>query len=238
MKNKLLPLILLLISTGILPADDDFSFSSDKTEAVLAKGREYTTLTGNAIMISGSMEIHADKIELFGSDFRYARCTGNVRVTDDEKGILLFCDNLLFDREEEISRIEGYAEMVDQKNEIVVKGHFFEDRGKEEITLIQIGVRILKEDMVCRGEFARYLRKEKILELSGMPSVYWKGDEYSASRIIINLDTDEILLQGDVSGRIQSDESDTEEEQEIGEENESDEPEAVETTVEEKPDGE
>jgi lipopolysaccharide export system protein LptA len=98
--------------------------------------------------------------------------------------------------------------MQDTQNEIVVKGGFLENRGKEEVTIVQIGVRILKiadnRQMVCRSEFARYNRKTDRLVLSGTPVVFWKGDEYRASQILINLKTDEITLQGDVSGKIVS----------------------------------
>ena len=85
-----------------------------------------------------------------------------------------------------------------------VKGGFIENHDKDEITIIQIGVRLLKEDMICRSEFARYFRKDDILELSGLPVVFWKGDEYKATKITINLDTEEISLEGEVRGSITS----------------------------------
>ena len=64
--------------------------------------------------------------------------------------------------------------MQDGANGLLIRGGFFEDRGGEEgITLIQMGVRIMKiadeEVMICRSEFARYFRDRKILELSGLP---------------------------------------------------------------------
>ena len=65
--------------------------------------------------------------------------------------------------------------------------------------------------MVCRSEFARFRREEEILELSGMPYVYWKGDEYRASRIVINLKTDEIRLEGEVQGTVTTEEEQIEE---------------------------
>ena len=41
-----------------------------------------------------------------------------------------------------------------------------------------------------------------MLELSGLPVLFWKKDEYRASRIVMNLDTEEITLLGDVNGTI------------------------------------
>jgi hypothetical protein len=62
----------------------------------------------------------------------------------------------------------------------------------------------LKKDLVCRAEFAKYWRDKKLLELSGMPWVSRKSDIYQAARITINLDTEEISLEGDVQGTIQT----------------------------------
>jgi lipopolysaccharide export system protein LptA len=99
-------------------------------------------------------------------------------------------------------RFQENAIMEDKENEIVVKGGLIETWEDDEITIIQIGVRILKKDMVCRSEFARYLRKEDKLELSGMPRVIWKGDEYKALKILIDLENDEINLEGNVKGEV------------------------------------
>jgi lipopolysaccharide export system protein LptA len=195
----------MTLSAVLLPADT-FTFKSERMSTVVAEGQERTLLSGNARIVSNETRIEADEIELFGDESRYAVCSGDVTVKDEQQGILLTCDELFFDRERELSRVNGYCEMIDQKNELVVKGGFLENYGEEEITIIQIGVRILKEDMSCRSEFARYRRKDDTLELSGMPYVFWKGDEYQASRIIINLDTDEIRLEGEVQGTITTEE--------------------------------
>ena len=216
-KINLLPLFLCLGALVCAAADNNtFTFSSDTTQAVLAKGKERTVLSGNAVIFSDTTEIRADTIELYGEDFRYASCSGNVTARDEEKGIALRCDTLFYDRDEEKMVVTGYGEMQDQKNEMVVKGGFFEDDGIENITIIEIGVRILKiadgKEMACRSEYARYERDEDLLILSGMPEVFWKDDYYSASRITINLETDEIELQGKVSGSVSTEEEETDNE--------------------------
>ena len=45
-----------------------------------------------------------------------------------------------------------------------------------------------------------------------MPVVFWKNDEYRALRIIVDLDKDEITLEGKVSGSIFTEKEDKEEE--------------------------
>ncbi len=203
--------LLLLVFAAALPlgADESLFFSADSTIARFAEGREQTELSGNAMVETSDLLIKADRIELFGENFRYLRCSGNVQLENRKQDFLIRSSDLFVDRDREISRIEGYAEMEDGANGLLIRGGFFEDRGgDDEVTLIQMGVRIMKisdaEVMICRSEFARYFREEKVLELSGLPRVDWKGDVYQASRILVDLETDEIRLEGQVTGTVET----------------------------------
>ncbi len=215
MKGILLKLIILLLVFHPAPfsyAENQLTFSADSTVARFAAGKEETDLIGNARVETDEIEISADQIELFGKDFRYLRCSGSVELNHKTRDFQISSAQLFVDRDEEISRITGYAEMQDGANGLLIRGSFFEDRGGEEgITLIQMGVRIMKiadgEVMICRSEFARYFRDRKILELSGLPRVDWKGDVYQAARILIDLETDEIRLEGQVTGTVETEEA-------------------------------
>lgn len=201
MNARLAVLALLAIAAAGYAADTEtFTYSGDSVRATLAKGAERAVLTGHATVRSDDVLITADEIELLGKDFTVALATGTVHVVDAKRGIDLTAANLWYDRKEKITRIRGSAEMADLSNEIVVKGGFLEDRNEEGLTIIQIGVRIFRKELVCRSEFAKYWRDKKILELTGMPWVSRKGDEYRAAKITINLDTEEIVLEGSVQG--------------------------------------
>jgi lipopolysaccharide export system protein LptA len=181
-----------------------FTFQADRMETVLAKGRERTLLSGNAWVKTEENEIRADYMELTGADFQFIRCRGAVRVVNAEKGLELDSQELYYDRQAKVLRINGSVVMVDRKNELVVKGGFLEHWEGSDQTVIQIAVRILKKDLVCRAEYARYLRPENRLELSGMPVVNRKGDEYRALKIFVDLDKDTIRMEGDIRGRVTS----------------------------------
>ena len=209
MKNKKTAVsaaIALLIMPLTAVIGDSLLWTTGTQKTIFAEGREHSLLSGGAWISSGSIEIVAEEIELFGKDFRYALCRGSVRLTDLEREIILETEVLFFDRQEEIMRIDAYMEMQDMKNEVVVKGGFFEYFGKQEEIIIQIGVRIFKvseeSEIACRSEFARYDRENNVLELSGLPRVLRNDDEYRAARIVVNLDTDEILLEQGVSGTV------------------------------------
>ena len=201
--------VLALAALLLLPLSlraDTFTYSGDAMSTSLAEGSERAVLRGNARVETDDMRITADEIELFGKDFIYALCRGSVHVVDAKRGIELTANELFYNRKEKIARITGNAVMSDLKNEMVVKGGFIEDRDTEGLTIVQIGVRILKKDLVCRSEFAKYWRDRKILELSGMPFVTRKGDEYQAARIVVDLDTEEMTFEGEVKGSLETEE--------------------------------
>lgn len=206
--NRRVALLMMMLWVVWLPgtpsvaAASTFEFFGDSTRIVFAEGRERTRLTGNARVISDDTEIEADQIEIYGDDFRFAVATGNVRVVEREQEIVLTADRLIYDRRERITRAEGNAIMEDQRNETVVKGALLENRARDNLTIVQVGVRILGDDLTTRSEFARYRREQNVLELSGLPVVFWKGDQYRAARIVIDIDRDEISLQGEVRGTI------------------------------------
>lgn len=216
MSRKISFLVILIIGFLHHASAQTIRFSGDVMEAGIAKGREMMVLTGNAKLLTEDSIITADKMELFRG-FTFAVCTGNVLVINEEEELELTSDRLFYDSKDKILQVQGNAIMVDKKNEIVVKGGFIENWEEEDVTIIQIGVRILKEDLICRSEFARYLRSERMLELSGLPVVKVKGDEYSAVRIYVNLDDYSVRLEGGVEGSVHS-ETSAEKDEESGDE--------------------
>ena len=181
---------------------DQFSFSADRMETVLAEGRERTVLTGNAALTSDDTEIFADSIELYGDDLAFALSRGGVRVVQVGEGIELTSETVFYNRRDGIVRVEGDALLVDHDNEMVIRGGFLEHWEDRNETSIQIGVQILSDDLVARAQLVHYDRGKQTLALSGLPVVTWKGDEYRASRVFIDLDQDRIVLTGAVSGQI------------------------------------
>ena len=181
---------------------DTFTFKADRMSGSRALGRETTILTGNAEVRSDSLLLRADRIEIQGDDNQFIDCIGNVWGFDEEKNIVFFTDRLRYDRHEKIARLEGNSSLEDRENEIVARGRFIEYDDRNEIAVFQISVRLFKDDMVCRSEYAVYNRSEKLLELTGFPVVYKKDDVFNADRIRVDLDTDDVTMEGSVSGTI------------------------------------
>jgi lipopolysaccharide export system protein LptA len=201
---KKITFILLVVILTIPALADTFTFKADRMSGGKASGREVTVLVGNAEVKSDKLLLKADRIEIQGEDNQFIDCSGNVTGMEEEKNIFFQTDRLRYDRTLKIARLEGNSTLEDRKNEIVAKGRFIEYDDQAEVTVFQITVRLFKDNMVCRSEYAVYRRNEKILDLSGFPIVYKKEDEFRAERIRVDLDTDDVSMEGAVSGSIKN----------------------------------
>jgi len=196
--------VFCLIFTSRFAGADVFTFRADRMSGTKAIGKETTILIGNAEVRSDNLLLKASRIEIQGDNNQFVDCTGGVWGMEEEKNILFFTDRLRYDRKLKIARLEGNSTLEDRKNEIVAKGNFIEYDDQAEVTVMQISVRLFKDDMVCRSEYAVYRRNEKLLDLSGFPVVFKKDDEFRADRIRVDLDTDDVTMEGAVSGTIKN----------------------------------
>lgn len=210
--NLILAVLLSLTATQHLHADEETNardgvrFSSDHTEASVEEGEKTLRLSGDAWVETGSVRIEAETIEVSGERSRFIRATGSVSITDERQHITLSANSILYDRRQQLLKADGWAEMEDRENGIIVRGAYLENRQSEGITLIQIGVRLFKDTsdglMVCMTDSAVYNSDEQSLELTGNSTVHWRENTYQAAKITLALDTEEITMEGSVSGTI------------------------------------
>ena len=71
-----------------------------------------------------------------------------------------------------------------------------------DIILLQMAVKLKSKGIACDSLFAVYNRNTSMLELTGKPTVKKGKDEFKAARISVNLDTEDIKLEGKVSGSV------------------------------------
>ena len=201
--NKFILFVIFFIAFCFqLTANEKFTFKADRMSGSRATGKETTILTGNAEVRSDNLLLKADRIEIHGNNNQFIECIGNVWGLEEEKKIYFITDRLRYDRTNKIARLEGNSTLEDRANEIVARARFIEYNDKSEVGVFQIGVRLFKDDMVCRAEHAVYRREEKLLDLSGFPIVYKGEDEFNADKIRVDLDTDDVIMEGSVSGTI------------------------------------
>ncbi|MCK5154999.1 MAG: hypothetical protein KAQ69_01120 [Spirochaetales bacterium] len=209
--------IILCIPATFAAADDtestgtdtveEISFAGNYTRASLKDGNQAVYLSGGAWVETGNIYIEAESIDIYGEQSRFLSCRGNVLLIESEKEISLQSNILNYDRETSSLTINGWAELIDRKNELIVKGAYLKNEQETGIILIQINVSIIKAtendgEMYCKSDSALFDSDSNTLELTGNAEVFFDGSLYKASRIFINLNTNEITMEGRVSGTI------------------------------------
>jgi len=182
--------------------DTTITFSADRMESVLAKGKEKTILIGKAVVNTGTMEIKADRIELSGTDYNDVACSGKVSVLDDSKGFLLNADSLTYARDTEIGIAQTKVVLEDSKNDVLLKAEWVRFDQKASIVEARISVHILKEDFAVRSEYARFNREDESLVLSGMPVAVSADGKVKADTMTGKADMQSLSLGGRISGTI------------------------------------
>ncbi|MGI5085586.1 LptA/OstA family protein [Treponema putidum] len=205
-KNNKSFIICFLIFFSLLdinPQKSTISFKADKVTASVAENKKSTNLIGNAEIKVDSLTISADRIEIFGKDYRYVNASGSVKGVDDEKGYSFKADIINFDRKTDTVTMCGKLELKDTKNDVSINAEIIEYKKKQEIIIMRFNVKITNKDITCNSMFALYDRKESKVELTGRPVVKKRKDEFKAGKISVNLETEDIALDGRVRGYVE-----------------------------------
>ncbi len=210
MKKIIIAICLNLLLFTNLNSGEALIFGCDQSESSFAEHNKRSTLIGNAYVTTDTLEIKSDRIELYGKDYRFANATGNVSIHNTKENFYINSDKLLYDNDKKEATVTGNAVMKDVDNEMIIKGEYIKSFEETSITLIQIKVRIINEDLVCRSEFAEFNSDLNRLVLTGDPVVYKGDDVFRASKISINLDNNDIIMEGKVKGNISEEESEDE----------------------------
>lgn len=201
-KTLLCCIILFHFITFSYATKSKITFSASSMQGSIKDGENATSLTGDAKVTVDTMEIKAERIEIYGKDYRYVKATGAVKGEDKEKGFNFSSNLMQYDREKEVALFLGSTELNDTKNDVKIQAERIEYNQKAETMLMQFEVNILRKEIKCVSMFAIYNRNTSSLNLTGRPVVTKSKDTFKASRIAVNLDTEDISLEGKVSGNV------------------------------------
>ena len=203
MRRFLTTLAIMILAAFTLFASE-ISFSGGYTKVSMQQGNKSVTLSGGAKVSTDQVDLSADSMKLYGENYRYVTCTGNVQATEHENGISFNSPDIFYDRQTGEVRSDSWIEIQDTKNQISLSGAWFEYNMKTSIMKLQIMARIVKiaeeKLMVCRADNITYDGKENTVTLRGNATVNWKDDTYKAAMIVVDLNTNDISLYGTISG--------------------------------------
>ena len=206
MRRKIAILFMILTFSLSLLAAEEISFNGGVSRMVLKNGKESVSLTGGASVKVGSLSITSDSMELTGSGWSTIRCNGNVRILDEERNMSIISSSLYYDRENDRILISSYFEIEDRGNELSASASHLEFDMKNETLILSGRVRMNKidgDDIVrIKAESISYDRNSERLEIRGGADVTYKGDSYQAELVVLDLENEEIRLDGNIRGSI------------------------------------
>ncbi len=201
--NKKKPLIFLFSAfLSLFVYAEEITFSADSMTGTAGSKSDTTTLSGSAAVQTQSMQINADLIELSGTDYRFITATGNVSGIISESQMDFSCGKLKYDRNTKIAQLEDSVHLIDKPNDVTADAQIIEYNQENNTATMQIEITIKQKNNVCTGTFAIYKKADQLLELSGNPQIVQGSDNFRAQEIILNLQTQEITLDGRVKGSI------------------------------------
>ncbi len=201
-------LFFILISTSASIYASEITFNGGYTKISMREGLESITLENPANVIVDDLSISANKISLLGKDYDQIQCDGKVVIKDDKKGLTILASSLFYNRITNIISIVGGVEIDDTNNELHSTSQSLEyDIDKEKMSL-SVEINLLhiadEEIMKCTSDNLIFDREENTLVLLGNSKILWKDDVYKAQAISVNMDNNEISLEGSIEGTIKN----------------------------------
>ena len=196
---------LLLFTLAITPAltsAEKISFSANSMSGTVGDKSDSTTLSGEAYVLTDTMEIAADVINMSGKDFRYIEAKGSIKGKNTESEMEFTCGRMKYDRETKIAQLIDNVSLSDTKNEVTAKAQLIEYNQETDIAVMHIDIELKQKDNTCTGAYAVYRKKSQMLELSGNAQIQQGNDTFRAQEITLDLDSQEITLDGRVKGSI------------------------------------
>jgi len=191
-----------LLFCSLYAFSEKIQFHADMMTGNTQSKSKPTKLIGHAYVKTDTMEITADSISMSGEDYRFILAEGNVSGKNTESQMDFTCGKLKFDRQTKIARLEDSVTLKDIENDVDAKAQIIDYNQNTEIAVLQINVSLKQKDNTCTSAYAIYKKTEQILEMSGNPKIVQGEDTFRAQEITLNLDTQEITLDGRVSGSV------------------------------------
>lgn len=200
MKKVSFILLVLIFSSKLF--SETIVFSADMMTGRAGDSSSSTVLKGNSSVKTDTIEINASSISLSGEDYSKISAQGSIKGINKKSNLEFSCDNLEYNRKTEIILLYGNVNFEDKSNKVTAKAQIIEYNQKTEVATLQVQINLVKDDNTCTGSYAIYNKNEQILELSGNATVTQKDDSFRAQYIRLDLDSQNITLDGNVKGSV------------------------------------
>ncbi len=181
---------------------ETISFKANTMTGSAGNSNKTTVLSGNAWIKTQDMEIYADTIRLSGTNYDTVLATGSVHGSNTKSGFAFSCRELKYNRSTQIAELSGNVVLDDSANDVHATASMIEYNQNTETAVMQLDVNITQKDSECTAALAVYRKESQMLELNGNPQVVRGSDVFNAQEITLNIDTQELTLDGKVRGTV------------------------------------
>lgn len=194
--------ILFLITPLCHLTAENIIFSANRMTGQAGNSNSTTTLSGNSYIKTETMEIYADEVELSGDNYRNIKATGHISGKNLKSNMDFNCDELTYDRDTKIAELKGNVNLNDKDNDVRAQAQVIIYNQDTEVAVLQIKINLTQKDNVCSGSYAVYYKTSQLLEISGNAQVRQGDDVFRAQYITLDMDTQDITLDGNVKGKV------------------------------------
>ncbi|MCQ2397930.1 MAG: hypothetical protein MJ052_01330 [Sphaerochaetaceae bacterium] len=205
MKIKTVCTVLFLLFCFRIYAED-ITFSGGFTTVSLKDGNREVILSGGAQATTDDVKLNAKTLRLYGEDYCFVECTGDVKVVEEKRSITMTCPSLFYNRSADMIISDGWIEIDDTEHEVKLSGSWLEYNMDTSVMILQMQASVQKNTdsglMTCSADSIEFNNDEQTVILKGSAKVVWGDDNYNAAMIVVDLDTEDVALHGSVSGEV------------------------------------
>lgn len=184
-----------------LTLTSNYGFYNQQKKIFYAKGNAHISIDNNEVYCE-EMEIYLTKDD----NVEKAIFKKNIRIFQEKEKIQIGGEYAEYYKSEKQFVIRENAFYIDIEEEVAVFGDAIYNYDKEKVAIVQGNIRIFQKDIFAKGASVKYTRKDKLMELTGFPTVENQGSVYSAKKIIVNVNTNTFSLEGGIEATILNEE--------------------------------
>ena len=195
----------ITISMYLYPKIEELNLKSDDGYYKKINNQNVFIAHGNAHIVIDDNEVYCDEIEIYLTEKENVEKTifkNNIIIFQEKNKIQIGGEYAEYYKKEKQFIIRENAFYIDMEEEVAVFGDSIYNYDKEEIAIIQGNVRIFQKDISSKGAFVKYTKKDKLMEISGFPTIENRGSKYSAKKIIIDVENNTFILEGGLEATI------------------------------------
>ncbi|MGL4524395.1 MAG: LptA/OstA family protein [Spirochaetia bacterium] len=210
MNRKLLYIFLwtfILVISFHLSAQsiEGIQFSADSVTMSTRDGQDAFILNGNAKIRDKHTAITADQITVVGKNSTKIEAKNNVIIIDEKSGLSISGFTLSYQSQLNHLQMTGNVELKKITDTFIAKSMSVEIVGENRPITMRGSVRIYRGDLFARSDLAIYDTNSEQLQLIGNTYLVKDGQNYQMDRTTINLKTNEISLEGGITGTMSDD---------------------------------